>query len=116
MRIIATPLKYNELMPGYSFTVKRKPVLAPFLPSNDYWIPMTIFGVVIGMNFMADRTTVWLKEQKQFEPWVFSGLCLMSMAAGLGSLKSKDKDLGFLNREQTDEWKGWMQSEFSASF
>ncbi|KAG8904664.1 hypothetical protein FRB99_001384 [Tulasnella sp. 403] len=48
-------------------------------------------------------------EHKQFDPWIFTGLCLVALAAGLGTLRAKDQEMGFLNREQTDEWKGWMQ-------
>lgn len=62
--------------------------------------------------YVADRTGFWLKEQKQFDPWTFGFLALLSLAAGLLSVKRADNDLGFLNREQTDEWKGWMQSKF----
>lgn len=58
---------------------------------------------------MADRTSFWLKEQKQFDPWTFAFLNLLCLVAGLATMKRADKDLGFLNREQTDEWKGWMQ-------
>ncbi|TFK57032.1 Cas1p-domain-containing protein [Heliocybe sulcata] len=59
--------------------------------------------------YMADRTGFWLKEQKQFNSLSFVAFSLLALAAGLGTLKRSDKDLGFLNREQTDEWKGWMQ-------
>ncbi|KAG1757657.1 10 TM acyl transferase domain found in Cas1p-domain-containing protein [Suillus lakei] len=71
--------------------------------------PAVIFGLSIGMIFIADRTGFWLKEQKQFNPWTFGFLVLSSLAAGLSTVKRVDKDMGFLNRDQTDEWKGWMQ-------
>lgn len=61
--------------------------------------------------YVADRTGFWFKEQKQFDPWFFGLLSALALLVGLGTVKRADKDLGFLNREQTDEWKGWMQSE-----
>lgn len=69
-----------------------------------------IISVAIALIYIADRTGFWLKEQKQFEPWTFGCLCLASLAVGLATVKRADKDMGFLNRDQTDEWKGWMQS------
>lgn len=83
--------------------------LAAFFPSDDAVMPMFIFGAAAVLLFFADRTGVWLKEQKQFDPWAFAGLSLFALATGLATMKRADKDLGFLNREQTDEWKGWMQ-------
>lgn len=66
----------------------------------------------VAVIYMADRSWFWLKEQKQFDPWAFGFLNIFFLAIGLATVKRADKDLGFLNREQTDEWKGWMQSEF----
>lgn len=77
---------------------------------NKEHLPAMVFGTSIGIIFVADRTGLWLKEQKQFDPWTFGFLCLASLAAGLAIVRRADKDLGFLNRDQTDEWKGWMQS------
>ncbi|KAJ3987751.1 Cas1p-domain-containing protein [Lentinula detonsa] len=71
--------------------------------------PLFVMGVAILLIFLADRTGLWLKEQKLFSAWTFGVLCLVSLGAGVLTLKTSDKDLGFLNREQTDEWKGWMQ-------
>lgn len=67
-------------------------------------------GLAVGLLFSADRTGLWLKEQKQFDPWNFGLVTLSGLAVGLATLKQGDKDIGFLNRQQTDEWKGWMQS------
>jgi N-acetylneuraminate 9-O-acetyltransferase len=61
---------------------------------------------------MADRSGYWLKEHKQFNPWTCAFLCLLSLAVGLLTVKRADSDLGILNRDQTDEWKGWMQGMY----
>lgn len=68
-----------------------------------------IISASLALIYLADRSDFWEKEQRQFNPWAFSSLCLISFILGLGTIVRKDKDLGFLNREQTDEWKGWMQ-------
>ncbi len=76
-----------------------------------------VTGLVVSfsaaMIYLADRTGFWLKEQKQFDAWTFAFLMLISLAIGLLTVNRADKDLGFLNREQTDEWKGWMQSQYT---
>ncbi|KAG6828706.1 hypothetical protein H0H92_007014 [Tricholoma furcatifolium] len=71
--------------------------------------PALVFSIGIALIFFADRSGLWLKEQKQFNPWTFTFLCLVALFIGLATVKRSDKDLGFLNRDQTDEWKGWMQ-------
>lgn len=64
--------------------------------------------------FFGDRTQIFGKAQKQFSPWEFGSMLILTLAVGLSTLKHPKRDPalsdgGFLNREQTDEWKGWMQ-------
>jgi len=74
-------------------------------------LPPIIISISIALIFLADRTTFWLKEHKHFDPWTFAFLCFLSFAIGLATVKRRETDAGFLNRDQTDEWKGWMQSK-----
>ncbi|TFK30348.1 O-acetyltransferase [Coprinopsis marcescibilis] len=77
------------------------------------WNPTTepYFNMSVGLlvTYLSDRSWFWLKEQKQFNSWTFAALYLVALCSGLATLKRADNDLGFLNRDQTDEWKGWMQ-------
>ena len=78
---------------------------------GDEHRPVFIVSGAVALMYVADRTGFWFKEQKQFDSWFFGSLSFLALLAGLATVKRADKDLGFLNREQTDEWKGWMQSE-----
>ena len=77
---------------------------------SDEHRPVFIMSGAMTLMYVADRTGFWFKEQKQFDPWFFGSLSVLALLVGLTTAKRADKDLGFLNREQTDEWKGWMQS------
>ncbi|EJU01081.1 Cas1p-domain-containing protein [Dacryopinax primogenitus] len=88
---------------------RERPLLRSFFPSGDAQHQLSIFGLSVLLCYLADRTPLWDKEQKQFDTVWFFGLLLLGLGAGVGTLKWGEKDAGFLNRDQTDEWKGWMQ-------
>jgi hypothetical protein len=83
--------------------------LARFFPSEEILVSCTVFGFAITFCYFTDRTSLFLKESKQFDPLVFGVIMLVALVAGLATMSKPEKDLGFLNRDQTDEWKGWMQ-------
>jgi hypothetical protein len=66
---------------------------------KDIRVAALVCSAGLALIYIADRTGVW----------TFGLLCLISLSIGLLTIKRPEKDLGFLNREQTDEWKGWMQ-------
>ncbi|CAK5264549.1 unnamed protein product [Mycena citricolor] len=79
------------------------------LASQDGLRSGLILSAALAIVYLADRSGLWLKEHKNYSPTMFGGLSIFAVVAGLYTMKRGDKDLGFLNRDQTDEWKGWMQ-------
>ncbi|EAU93150.2 O-acetyltransferase [Coprinopsis cinerea okayama7 len=100
--IVSAPLIcYLTASPG-----TRSVMLNATNPSN---LPLLVLSGGLIAIYLSDRSWLWLKEHKQFDAINFTFLCLLAVGIGLASLKRADNDLGFLNRDQTDEWKGWMQ-------
>ncbi|KAM3552797.1 hypothetical protein ARSEF4850_007218 [Beauveria asiatica] len=77
--------------------------------------------------FLADRTQVFAKGSKEFVGNELAALLLLAAVAGIisirrmkplrsGSLTRSEKlqDAAPLSRDQTDEWKGWMQAAILA--
>lgn len=84
--------------------------MARHLPSAEVLSQIAIFGAALLFIFLGDRTPLFLRASKSYDSLQFAALSLLALAAGAATLEKSDKgDLGFLNRQQTDEWKGWMQ-------
>ncbi|XP_061738359.1 N-acetylneuraminate 9-O-acetyltransferase isoform X3 [Nerophis ophidion] len=65
-------------------------------------------GVIMAYFYLCDRADVFMKEQKFYtHSTFFIPLIYIFVLGVFYSENSKESKL--LNREQTDEWKGWMQ-------
>ncbi|CCX30422.1 10 TM acyl transferase domain found in Cas1p-domain-containing protein [Pyronema domesticum] len=105
------------LMSYLSSKAEKRGKQAPsWVPSRKTIQALTVFGLAVVYCFYADRTQVFSKFHKQYTNYSFFVLTFMWVLPGLWSLKRTDKpfqqpssDMSFMSREQTDEWKGWMQ-------
>ncbi|KAI9255039.1 10 TM acyl transferase domain found in Cas1p-domain-containing protein [Phascolomyces articulosus] len=100
------PIGFYVLSNGSHLKFMRRfyPSETPVLAS------LFIFGLGVVYMYFGDRTHLFGKALKSFQADQFTGLMIATLLAGLVSLRSKKEgDQGFLNRAQTDEWKGWMQ-------
>lgn len=83
-----------------------------WLPSESATHALLVFGLAVVYCFYADRTQVFNKSHKHYSTFTFSALSLAVLALGyFTTTKSSTTatDQPFLFRDQTDEWKGWMQ-------
>lgn len=88
---------------------ERVPVwLTGVMPPASAATNLLILGGSCLLLYLADRTTLFMKNQKQYDAWQFWGLMAATLAGGWLT-RQQNKDGSFLNRHQTDEWKGWMQ-------
>ncbi|KAI8985305.1 10 TM acyl transferase domain found in Cas1p-domain-containing protein [Pilobolus umbonatus] len=89
-----------------------KKYLEMIYPTNTKVITaLAIFGFSVIYMYIGDRTQIFGKQVKQYSHFDFGLMMAIVTVAGLATLKwtKKEEDAGFLNRDQTNEWKGWMQ-------
>jgi len=75
------------------------------------------FSLWMGYVYLCDRTTLIAKGPKEFSKARFWGLNALILVAGLFSLRKTphggdEPTMKPLQRDQTEEWKGWMQIMF----
>lgn len=94
-----------------------------FLPSSKVLVEIPFLVLLLSYSFYADRTRLFNKIHKNHDPRDFTVLCLTTLAFGVlsirrcatpvrnatSALKTELEDQPVLSRDQTDEWKGWMQ-------
>jgi hypothetical protein len=111
------------ILPGLLLVRQRHAAhkIGRFLPNLEIMSALTVFGLVVCFCFYTDRTQIFEKSQKLF--WKRHFLVACSAIAALGCVSIRRSKLptaknsfpetfaddGFLSRNQSDEWKGWMQ-------
>ncbi|KAL8733136.1 MAG: hypothetical protein Q9166_002328 [cf. Caloplaca sp. 2 TL-2023] len=94
------------------------------LSSYNLFGAFATLSIVLTYCAFADRTQLYNKAQKHFDYQDFFGFCAIVLTFGVFSLRRSIArgpptrhaldshhvaDQLFLSRDQTDEWKGWMQ-------
>ena len=93
-------------------TGPKQIILTTFLKVSYVTLPLAF---ALCYSYFADRTHFFGKAQKEYSPVDFRLLCLFTLTLGILSIRrssspaQKMTDQSFLSRDQTDEWKGWMQ-------
>ena len=71
---------------------------------------VTVLFLTISYVMICDRSALFRKSAKDWDPLLFGSSMLLLTIFGFATLKqNENNNSSFLNREQTDEWKGWMQ-------
>ncbi|XP_020868697.1 protein REDUCED WALL ACETYLATION 4 isoform X1 [Arabidopsis lyrata subsp. lyrata] len=110
----------------YSSSIKTN--LLRFLTLEDSFLlenratlrAMAEFGAILLYFYICDRTSLLGQSKKNYNRDLFLFLyCLLIIVSAMTSLKKHSdkspitgKSILYLNRHQTEEWKGWMQVLF----
>ncbi|KAK9464117.1 10 TM acyl transferase domain found in Cas1p-domain-containing protein [Lipomyces oligophaga] len=68
-----------------------------------------MFSTVLAYCFLSDRTSLFNKAAKQFWTSNFVIMTLLSIILGALTIRRSTTEQGFMGRDQSNEWKGWMQ-------
>jgi hypothetical protein len=82
--------------------------LSALIPNRKHALDLMILCGVLLLNHVSDRTMITDKALRTFDLFRFGIPLVLVFLASLKTLKKTDTPY-FLHREQTEEWKGWMQ-------
>lgn len=80
----------------------------PAIHDESLLTACVVVGGALAYSFFCDRTQFFGKGAKQFITGEFWGLVALFLGS-YGFSFTSQADTTFLNRHQTEEWKGWMQ-------
>ncbi|KAJ3609363.1 hypothetical protein NHX12_023886 [Muraenolepis orangiensis] len=88
---------------------ERKPATAAGPPGPVALLrALCRMGAIMAYFYLCDRADAFMKEQKFYTHATFFVPLVYVLVLGL-FFSENSKETKVLNREQTDEWKGWMQ-------
>jgi len=93
----------------------KKELSKPFTPSLEGFKCLTHdllkLGFIMGLTYVCENHWIFPHSQKEYSRDLFMFIVLLFFLYGIYTLKPV-KDLTLLSRDQTEEWKGWMQFIF----
>ncbi|ODQ54488.1 Cas1p-domain-containing protein [Saitoella complicata NRRL Y-17804] len=103
-----------QLLMVLAIAVATPLLIANYHSINDFasarvYKALLAVGLVVLYCFYADRTHYFEKISKYYTQTSFLGLSFIAAAIAFATITESSKDQPFLARDQTDEWKGWMQ-------
>ncbi|KAM4725757.1 N-acetylneuraminate (7)9-O-acetyltransferase [Anableps anableps] len=99
----------RHVPPDVESLEEKKPatVAAPFGPKAPFQALFRM-GIIMLYFYLCDRADMFMKEQKFYTHSAFFIPLIYILVLGV-FYSENTREAKLLNREQTDEWKGWMQ-------
>ncbi|CAL8294229.1 unnamed protein product [Merluccius merluccius] len=101
--------RHRPVPPDMESLEERKPATAAGPPGPTAPLQaLCRMGVIMAYFYLCDRADMFMKEQKFYTHATFFVPLVYVFVLGL-FFSENSKETKVLNRQQTDEWKGWMQ-------
>uniref|UniRef100_A0A8C5NES2 Cas1p 10 TM acyl transferase domain-containing protein n=1 Tax=Gouania willdenowi TaxID=441366 RepID=A0A8C5NES2_GOUWI len=109
LHVVGNNRPHRAVPPDVESLEEKKPVTAPVpLSPKAPLQSLCKMGLIMGYFYLCDRADMFLKEQKFYTHSTFFIPLICIFVLGV-FYNENTKETKLLNREQTDEWKGWMQ-------
>ncbi|XP_042290752.1 N-acetylneuraminate 9-O-acetyltransferase [Thunnus maccoyii] len=101
--------RHRRPVPQDVESLEKKPATAAVpLGQKAPFQALCRMGIIMGYFYLCDRADLFMKEQKFYTHSTFFIPLIYIFVLGV-FYSENSKETKLLNREQTDEWKGWMQ-------